>query len=246
MFWKDFKSAIQAYSQSISLVNELKLWKYFFIPIVISLLVAAVVIYASWELSDNVGDYLAGYWPFGFWEETIQTISSYVGGILLIILGVLVYKHLVMAFAAPFMTPVSEKIEMHLTGKELDQTDSTSEFMAALMRGLKINLRNLIYELLISLPLLILSLIPLLNIISGILLFYVQAYYAGFGNMDYTLERHKDFKETVSFVRKHKGVAAGNGTIFMLLLLIPVVGFCIALPLGTAAATINTMDKLEQ
>lgn len=246
MFIKDFKSALGSYGHSMKLISELKLWKFFFVPILISLLVGIVLIWAAWALSDNVGDYIASYWPFGFWENAIDTISTYLGGLLLLVVGLLVYKHLVMAFAAPFMTPVSEKIEMHLTGRELDQTDSKEEYIAALMRGLRINLRNLIFELLLSLPLLILGIIPVINIITGFLLFYIQAYYSGFGNMDYTLERHRDFQGTVKFVKKNRGIAVGNGTGYLLLLLVPVFGICLALPLSTAAATIDTVKRLNE
>ena len=63
--------------------------------------------------------------------------------------------------------------------------------------------------------------------------------------MDYTLERHKKYGDSIKFVNKHKGVAAGNGTIFILMLLIPFFGIMLALPISTAAATISTVEKLE-
>jgi CysZ protein len=73
----------------------------------------------------------------------------------------------------------------------------------------------------------------------------VQAFYAGFGNMDYTLERHFSYKESIEFVKKRKGIAIGNGIVFMLILLIPVVGILIVLPLSIVAATIETLKALH-
>lgn len=215
------------------------------LPALLGLLIGAGIIALAYYLSDNIGAYIADLWPFGFWEETIRSISNVIGGFLVAVLGIILYKHIVMALAAPFMTPISEKIEMHLTGKELDITNTPQEYIAAILRAARINLRNVIFELLITAGLLIMSLIPVLGWFSTIMIFFVGAFYAGFGNMDYTLERHAGYKQSVAFVNKHKGVAYGNGTLFMLILMIPVVGMCFALPLSTAAATINTVEKIE-
>lgn len=245
MFFKDFRSAISSYGQSFKLINELKLWKFFLVPIIIGLLFGGLVIWGAYSLSDNIGDYLANFWPFSWGEDFMASVGRVFGVIIVLLLGLLIYKHAVMALASPFMTPVSEKIEMHLTGKQIDPTDTAAEYIAALMRGIKINARNLLLELLITFPLIILGFIPLVNIVTAVMIFYVQAYYSGFGNMDYTLERHRSYKETIKFVRKNSGVAVGNGTIFILLLFIPVVGMCLALPLSTAAATVDTVKKLN-
>lgn len=245
MFWKDFRSAIDSYKQALKLFNELGLWKYVFVPILIGLLVGAIIIFAAWRLALVIGEWVADMWPWEWGSGFIEGVGGVLGGALVILIGLMAFKHIVMALAAPFMTPVSEKIEMHLTGRKLDPTDSMKEYVAAIVRATRINVRNLLLEILATIPLLILGLIPVVNIISGILIFYIQAYYSGFGNMDYTLERYRNYSGTVKFVRKHKGVAAGNGFIFNCLLFIPVVGICIALPLSTAAATIDTIKKLK-
>ena len=73
----------------------------------------------------------------------------------------------------------------------------------------------------------------------------VQAYYAGFGNMDYTLERHYGYKESVQFVKRHKGVAIGNGILFTIMLFIPVIGVLLVLPLSVTAATSQTIRFIK-
>ena len=64
--------------------------------------------------------------------------------------------------------------------------------------------------------------------------------------MDYTLERHFKYKESINFVGRHKGIAIGNGIVFMLFLLIPVVGVILVLPMSVTASSINTVNLLEQ
>jgi len=105
--------------------------------------------------------------------------------------------------------------------------------------------RNLGKELLLTIPILLLKIIPIVNIFSTVLLFLVQAYYAGFGNMDYTLERHFKYRESINFVGRHRGIAIGNGIVFMLCLLIPIVGIIIVLPLSVTAASTKTVELLK-
>ena len=63
--------------------------------------------------------------------------------------------------------------------------------------------------------------------------------------MDYTLERHLSYSESIRFVKKHKGTAIGNGIFFMLMLLIPVVGIIIVLPLSVTAASTETIRIVQ-
>ena len=72
----------------------------------------------------------------------------------------------------------------------------------------------------------------------------LQAYYAGFGNMDFFLERHYGVKGSASFVRRYNGAAFANGVIFLLILLIPVIGLVLAPFMATIAATKVCYDRL--
>ncbi|WP_179337592.1 EI24 domain-containing protein [Winogradskyella ludwigii] len=236
---------IQAYAGSFALISKLKLWKYFAIPILISVLTAAIIGLSAYGLSDNIGRFIAHIWPWDWGSETFTSISTFIGGLVVIAIGLILYKHIIMALSAPFMSPVSEKIEAHLTGIEKHNHRKTS-FREQLWRGIRINVRNLGKELLFTLPLLLLKFIPVVNIFSTVLLFLLQAYYAGFGNMDYTLERHFKYRDSINFVGKHKGIAIGNGIVFMLFLLIPVIGVILVLPLSVTASSVNTVKLLEQ
>jgi len=236
---------IQAYTGAFALISKLKLWKYFAIPILISIVTAIIIGLSAYGLSDNIGRFIANIWPWDFGKDTFTSISTFIGGIVVLTIGLILYKHIIMALSAPFMSPVSEKIEAHLTGIERHNHRNTS-FKQQLWRGIRINIRNLGKELLITLPILLLKFIPVVNIFSTVLLFVIQAYYAGFGNMDYTLERHFKYRESINFVGRHKGIAIGNGTIFMLFLLIPLVGVILVLPMSVTASSLNTVKLLRE
>ena len=238
-------SGISAYAVAIPLISKLKLWKYFIIPIVISVFTATFIGFMAYGLSDIIGQFLAQIWVWDWGKEIVISFSSFIGSIFVLVLGFILYKYIVLAFSAPFMTAVSEKIETHINGT-LKGTHRKTTFRQQLWRGIRINSRNLAKELLITIPILFFKFIPIVNIFSTILLFLVQGYYAGFGNMDYTLERHLDDKESIKFVKKHKGIAIGNGIVFMLCLFIPILGIIIALPLSVTAASLKTVELFDK
>lgn len=234
---------LQVYTGAYGLISKLKLWKYFVIPVIISIVVFTMIFVSAYGLSDNLGEWMAGIWIWETGKATFTAISTFIGGIVIFAIGLILYKHIIMALSSPFMSPVSERIEAYFTGKPAKNYVSTN-FYKQLVRGIRIGLRNLSKELLYTIPILFLKFIPVVNIFSTILLFLVQAYYAGFANMDYTLERHFKYKDSVAFIRQHRGLAIGNGIGFLLLLLIPVVGVLLVLPLSVTSATVIAVDLL--
>ena len=240
---KNIFKGLQVYTGAYALISKLKLWKFFVIPMLISLIVFIFIFVAAYGFSDNLGEWIASIWVWETGKATFTAISTFIGGIVIFAIGLILYKHIIMALSAPFMSPVSEKIEAYFTG-ELAKNRTDTSFTKQLARGIRISLRNLSQELLFTIPILLLKFIPVVNIFSTALLFLVQAYYAGFGNMDYTLERHFTYKESVAFIKKNRGLAIGNGIGFLLLLFIPVIGVVLVLPLSVTSASVITVDLL--
>ncbi len=242
---KGILSGLKTYTSSFGLVTKLGLWRYFAIPMVISLITAMSIGLLAWSFSDNIGHWIEQIWPWETGKLAFYIFAEIVSALLIVVVGLVLYKHIIMALSAPFMSPISEKIEIHFKGKS--HTHRNTSFSQQLARGIRINMRNLGMELLLTLPILLLNFIPLIgSLIATFLLFLMQAYYAGFGNMDYTLERHFDYKESVDFVRTSRGEAIGNGIVFMLFLFIPIIGVILVLPLSVTAATKQTIALLEQ
>jgi CysZ protein len=242
---KNISLGIKAYFGAYSLISQLKLWKYFAVPMIISLVTAIIIFGSAYGLSDNIGAFISKIWMWDWGKDTFSTISAFIGGLIIIVIGLILFKHIIMALSAPFMSPVSEKIEAHLTGN-IPHSHRNTSFIQQLWRGIRINVRNLGMELLFTIPILLIGFIPIIGIISTLLLFLVQAYYAGFGNLDYTLERHFQYKESLQFVRKNRGLAIGNGMVFLLFLLIPVIGVILVLPFSVTAASKSTIEILNQ
>ena len=233
-----------AYFEVYEIISRLKLWKFFAIPMLISLLVFSMILLVSFSFSNAIGSYLASFWIWDFGQETIQTISRIFGGLFIVIIGFISFKHIIMALSAPFMGPISKIIEDDFNGVVSQNSTSTSKGL--LIRGIRISLRNLLREFILTIPILLFGLIPVIGLFSALLLFLSQAYFAGFGNMDYTLERHFSYKKSILFVKNNRGLAIGNGIVFMLFLLIPFVGVILVHPFSVTAATLITVKSMEK
>ncbi|WP_438961821.1 EI24 domain-containing protein [Nonlabens sp.] len=243
--FKNIIKGLKAYADGFALIGKLKLWQFFMVPMAISFFVAAMVVLAAYGLSDNLANLIDRLWIWEWGKETFHDVAVWISAISIILLGFILYKHAVMALSAPFMSPVSERIEKHFypqARNHVQHRDTTN--MEQLWRAVRINLRNILYEFSITIPLLLLSFIPVVGIFFTILAFVVQAYYAGFGNMDYTLERHFKYRDSVNFVKRNRGIAIGIGTIFMLMLFIPILGVILVLPFSVTAASRATLEEM--
>ncbi len=243
--FKNIIKGLKAYADGFSLIGKLKLWQFFMVPMVISFLIAGLVGLAAYGLSDNLANLIDRLWIWDWGKETFHTVAEWTSGFAILLLGFILYKHLVMALSAPFMSPVSERIEEHFyphARNHMKHRDTTN--MEQLWRGIRINVRNILFEFAIMIPLLLLSLIPVVGIFFTVLAFIVQAYYAGFGNIDYTLERHFTYDDSIEFVKRNRGISIGIGIVFMAMLFIPVLGVILVLPFSVTAATRVTLEEM--
>lgn len=243
--FQEFRESISAYGTAIQLIATNRLWRYVLLPGLISLLTMILLVAGpvTWFFNSDIEQQIISLWPFefglGFVEGVVDVFA------LILALGIIFFlgKYLVMVIVAPFMGPLSEKVERIMTGEEVA---SDSNFMEDLMRGLRIALRNLFREIFITLGLLLLNFLPIIGSIAATgLTFLVQSYFAGFGNMDYTLERKQyNVQESVAFVGQHRGLAVGNGAVFLLLLLIPIAGWFLAPAFATVSATAVLIKRI--
>lgn len=241
---KGFIDGATAYGRAVGIISKYKLWGYVVIPAIISVLLAFGIFRAIWSWSDNLGHWMAGVYPFDWGHAVVEKTADVIGGFLIAALGLLIFKQVVMAIASPFMSFLSETVEKRLVGAR-EAKFTIPNMLNDLWRGIRISLRNIWRELLFTLLCVFLGFIPVFSPFVPFAIFFIQAYYAGFGNLDFTLERYYNVGNSVHFVRNHRGLALGNGTIFMLLLLTGV-GFLFALPLGTVAGATETLKRLPR
>jgi CysZ protein len=238
-----FLAGISAYGRALQLCFKYNLWIYFLVPALLCILLGGGMIYGVWNVSDDLGNWMAGFWPFNWGKSWVDNVAQVFGGLAVGAFGFIIFRNLILAIAGPFMSLLSERVENRLRG-EASAAFKLSAFLSDMARGIRIAIRLIVRELFFTTLLFLLGLIPGLAVITTPLIFIVQAYYAGAGNIDFALERHYRVRDSIRFVRQNRGLAIGNGTVYLLLLL-SVVGFLVALPLGTIAATVETVKRIK-
>ena len=245
-FLIDFRDGISAYGYALEIIREQRLWLYIWIPGLMSLLYGAAIISAAVTWSQPIADWIVSIYPFESGVDVVATISKFASWLVTGTIGFFLYKYVILVLVAPFMGPLSERVESYLRGGSTKSKLSFARVVREVVRGLRISLRNIVRELFFTIILLLAGLIPVVGLLSAPALFFLQAYYAGFGNMDYTMERHLGVRSSARLVRRNKGLAVGNGSVFLVVLAVPVVGLFFAPGLATVAGTVETVSRLAE
>lgn len=203
-----------------------------------------LILYFSY---DDIGAWVSGLWPWEWGNNVFDAISKWLVLLLALILLAFSFKYIVIILLAPILSYISETIEEELTGNK-GKPFSVSRLFFEIGRSLKINIRNIFKELFYTFLLFLVSLLPIpgIRLITTPLIIAIQSYYMGFGNLDFLLERHYNYKYSVLFVKRYRMMAIGNGLGFLILFAIPIVGFILAPTLSAIAATQEGLERLDE
>lgn len=145
------------------------------------------------------------------------------------------FSFVFLIIGTPFFSYISSKTEEIYSGKTYKFELHT--FLEEIKRGISLSIRNSLKQLGIMMGITLLSFIPLVEIVTPLLTFIVQAYYNGILMTDYTLERQEySVKDSEVFYGTHQAEMFAIGLGFMFLLLIPVIGWFLAPTYGLVAS----------
>lgn len=232
------KTVVNSYLNTPRLLSQHRLYRYFYVSGMISLVIGLIVLLIVRYFSDDLGNFIISLIPF-LDDVAFAEISAHIiSGFLIILLFFLAYKYLILILVGPFLGPLSEKIESISSSTYIKNTDNLNDTTYKMIRGIRVSSKSIIKELLYTIPLIILSLIPVLNIVSTALIFIIQSYYAGIGALDYYHERHRNVSETFAYARHHRIFTTAIGAAYLGILLIPILGLFIAPVITCVAATL--------
>ena len=238
--------AIQAYFQAHRFIKKHKLWKWILIPGIIYTTLFIIGMYLFGQTSSNFIEWIAIKTGLQTWLNTVNssllgflfTMGSLLLWLILMLFYFSLFKYIFLIIGSPLFAYLSEKTEAIIEGKNLPF--SFMQLLKDIKRGIIIALRNSLWQTVYTLSILLLSLIPLAGWLTPILAILVECYYYGFSMLDYSMERHKKTAaESIYFIGAHKGLAIGNGLVFYLMHLVPLIGWILAPAYSVVAATLS-------
>lgn len=214
-FFKNLLFGYKSYIKAIKFIIEHKFYWYLTIPAVLML-----VIY-------KIGDMVRHHYIAPKAENMNEIVWYLIFVMIEISIALLLMKfakYLVVVLLSPLISSLSMKTERILTGKKYPF--SMRQLIHDIKRAMRIVVRNLMWEYFFFLLILLVSFLGWEDPKSSpifYLTFVIGFFYYGFAFLDYINERRRlNMDESITFVRNHRGLAISIGSIYSLLILVPV------------------------
>ena len=221
---KEIVIAVQSWSEAHRFIQKHRLIKWIIIPGIIYTLLFIAGMYFFWTSSNNAVSWISQQLRIEPWLQKARSewLSFFfvMMGMMLRLILVLFYfslfKYLILIIGSPVFAYLSEKTEAIIDEKE--HTLNWPDLKKDAFRGIKLALRNSVWQSVYLIALILLSLLPLVGWITPIIALLMEGYYFGFSMLDYSFARN-DFTpaQSIHFTGQHKGLAIGNGVLFFLM-----------------------------
>jgi CysZ protein len=249
---KEIVIAIQSYSKAHFFISKHRLWKWIILPGLLYAVLFAVGMYFFWKSSNSAISYVSEFLGIDKWlnrqQSSVLSFLFILAGIVVRLILVFFYfslfKYLFLIIGSPLFAYLSERTEAIIEGK--DFPFSFKQLLKDALRGIRLAFRNMMWQTVYSISILILSFFPVVGWITPLISLFVECYYYGFSMLDYSCERHKlSPSASIEYIGKHKGLAIGNGLVFYLMHGLPIIGWILAPAYAVVAATISLYHQHE-
>ena len=243
---KELIISIQAYFRAHAFINRHRLWKWILIPGIIYAIMFFVGMWLFWGSSGDFLEWLFDNMGVKSWLESMQNdflnflfiTGTLIFRLILLFFYFSLFKYLFLIIGSPVFAWLSEQTENIIEGKATHF--DLQQLLKDMWRGIRVALRNSLWQSVYTITILLFSLLPLVGWIAPVIAFFIECYYYGFSMLDYSAERHKlSPAQSVRFISSKKGLAIGNGMVFYLMHIVPIVGWVLAPAYAVIAATLS-------
>jgi len=233
-------SGIGYFFQGFALIFKpgIRLWV--LIPLLLNIFLLSGMIYSAWlyfpGAFESIVTHLETGLPDWRWIITLMRWIMLPLFIVLVLIGVFfTFTFFANIISEPFNGLLAAAVERHLTGKPVKSPQES--WFKIIIRFIAEKIGKLFYYLKWAIILLILSIIPIINIISPILWFLFAAWIACLEYADAPLGNH-GYKPSAQRKRlaEKRMLSLGFGSAVVVAMLIPIINFLV-MPVAVAGAT---------
>lgn len=221
-FLRQLGLGFRNYGKAIGYIRTHKLYWYFPIPALLMLVIYFIGSEVShWQAS---WDTQKGCLECVTMNDTIWFLIKLLVSIFLGLTLMKFSKYIVVILLSPLFSILSEKVEKDLTGNKYPF--SLRQTIHDVKRGVRIALRNIIWTYVFISIILVVTFFGWENPRASpffYLSYFIVFFYYGFSFIDYINERRRlDIVQSIHFMRNHRGLAIAIGSVYSLLILVPV------------------------
>lgn len=225
---------------------------------VIIFVLMAILFYGSFGLAEWLSEMVGEYFGSMIKAEEGESLWSALSWVLnasgwlmtwalTLLLTYLLSGYIILMVLSPIFSYVAEASLKIINGE--DTPFSMHRFIWSIIRGIFILTINATLQLLVTIVLLLIGLIPSLVVITAPMIFIVDAYFMGMSTADYTFEAYNmSIKDSWKYAWRNKGRMIGIGLPYTLSLKIPFIGKYIGLlvaPLCVVGACTTIMNAKD-
>lgn len=251
-FLHQIKLSFSFYWRAFRFIETNNIWRLLVLPAVINLIIAFLITVFAIKTSGVIVEFVLGNLKI---TNADQEVHSFIEGFLLVVIRAFVfylylkvYRYLALILLAPLFSIISAKVQLIDSG--IARTPCASNYFLGCSRGIKIAIRNFFIEIFLSTIIIIICLlISWIIPLAPILILVLESYFMGYSMADYRNEYYSiNSKQSRKIITEYFGLVFGNGLLFNLFLLIPVIGvlFAPAFALIASGLSINYLEKRKR
>lgn len=175
------------------------------------------------------------------WLGFFITMGSFWLWFTLLLFYFALFKYLFLIFFAPLFA------FLHLRIVAIQQSIpfifNQKEYLKLVARSILVNLNNMLWQTVYLIPIVLVCTLPVVGWFTPLFTILMESYFLGYAMMDFGLATEKQNRQlAATYLSRHKGLPIGNGIVFYLLHLLPIIGWITAPFYALVAAHLNTQE----
>lgn len=249
---KELILSIRAYFLAHRFILDNKLWKWMAIPgVIYTILFITGMNYFGQTSSFFIESIILRTGLKAFidslnsnWLGFFITMGSFWLWFTLLLFYFALFKYLFLIFFAPLFAFLHLRIVA--IQKSIPFVFHKKEYVKLVLRSIIVNLNNMLWQTVYLIPIVLVCTLPVVGWFTPLFTILMESYFLGFDMMDFGLATEKQNRSVASaYLSRHKGLPIGNGIVFYLLHLLPIIGWITAPFYALVAAHLNTQEIKE-